>query len=383
VRIHERPEASLLGVRAATHGTDLYFAPGMYRPATPEGRRLVGHEVAHVIQQRRGRVANPRAAGAAVVRDPALEGEADGVGRKLVALMRDSTPPARGRAEAPSHVRTRAEAAPPPAGLLPNPVVQCNGIGGELDKLPVDVQQLIVQHLIDQGRASGGKEARNALLALRTVSKGARDLVKGVAEQPRNNPYPNPQVFTAATTGHFPKEFKAKRKKNDVPLKEALPSAWEQYQLGAKEGSDVFVERLDDKDKLFPKGGSTQQQDEREKLVQSGRLFDPKGKWSPQINDAWTLGAIHRGRGVRMLSPPTSDNLWEPKESRPSALGRELVQSLRAGYQPEGGTPDFTSTNPEKRGTLLQPPSLRSYAVIGQAEQGSPKDREDLLKTKL
>ena len=37
---------------ALTEGDDVYFAPGRYAPGTPEGDRLIAHELAHVAQQR-------------------------------------------------------------------------------------------------------------------------------------------------------------------------------------------------------------------------------------------------------------------------------------------------------------------------------------------
>jgi hypothetical protein len=55
VRIHADEQAASLtdglGARAATIGRDIYFAPGEYRPGTFAGDRLIGHELAHVVQQ--------------------------------------------------------------------------------------------------------------------------------------------------------------------------------------------------------------------------------------------------------------------------------------------------------------------------------------------
>jgi hypothetical protein len=44
--------ASALGARAYTVGTHIVFAPGQYRPRDPAGLRLLGHELAHTVQQR-------------------------------------------------------------------------------------------------------------------------------------------------------------------------------------------------------------------------------------------------------------------------------------------------------------------------------------------
>ena len=59
VRIHESPEAAALGANAFTQGTDIHFAPGTYTPDTPAGDRMIAHELAHVVQQREGRVVTP------------------------------------------------------------------------------------------------------------------------------------------------------------------------------------------------------------------------------------------------------------------------------------------------------------------------------------
>jgi hypothetical protein len=45
-----------LGARAFTVGSDIYFGAGAFAPHTPGGLRLLAHEVAHVVQQRRGPV---------------------------------------------------------------------------------------------------------------------------------------------------------------------------------------------------------------------------------------------------------------------------------------------------------------------------------------
>jgi len=81
VRVHVGPEASAIGAIAFTWGSELHFAPGQYNPHTPHGQFLLGHELAHVVQQRAGRVANPFGSGVAVVQDHALEAEADRLGR--------------------------------------------------------------------------------------------------------------------------------------------------------------------------------------------------------------------------------------------------------------------------------------------------------------
>lgn len=101
VRVHLGPQASRIGAVAFTTGNDLYFAPGSYRPETMQGRQLIGHELAHVIQQRQGRVRAP-ASGIAVVRDHALEAEADRLGQRA-AIQRQAATPGRHRTVPSAH----------------------------------------------------------------------------------------------------------------------------------------------------------------------------------------------------------------------------------------------------------------------------------------
>jgi hypothetical protein len=81
IRVHVGPQAERIGAIAFTVGSDIYFAPGRYEPDTPQGQQLLGHELAHVVQQRAGRVRNLLNTGIAVVQDHALEAEADRLGR--------------------------------------------------------------------------------------------------------------------------------------------------------------------------------------------------------------------------------------------------------------------------------------------------------------
>ena len=58
VRIHANQgtaeSARVLNARAFTVGEHVVFGSGEYRPGTSDGRRLLGHELTHVVQQRRG-----------------------------------------------------------------------------------------------------------------------------------------------------------------------------------------------------------------------------------------------------------------------------------------------------------------------------------------
>lgn len=85
VRVHVGPHASQIGALAFTQGSHIHFAPGQYNPSSPQGQAILGHELAHVVQQRSGRVKNPFGSGVAVVQDHGLEAEADRMGQRAAA----------------------------------------------------------------------------------------------------------------------------------------------------------------------------------------------------------------------------------------------------------------------------------------------------------
>ncbi len=117
VRVHEGDAAAELGALAYTEGHDVHFAPGRYRPGTPEGNELIGHELAHVVQQRAGRVTADHEHGP-VVRSHALEAEADRLGAAAAATRPAPTAPsAPGHAGAPPMATSPAVAAPSAAGV--------------------------------------------------------------------------------------------------------------------------------------------------------------------------------------------------------------------------------------------------------------------------
>src|ERR1700722_12416470 len=85
VRVHTGSEAAKsatsLDALAYTTGRDIYFASGMYAPSSDSGRRLLVHEVAHVVQQGSGKeptIATKSSHGAKIgAPDDPLETEAD------------------------------------------------------------------------------------------------------------------------------------------------------------------------------------------------------------------------------------------------------------------------------------------------------------------
>lgn len=84
VRLHrDSAHADELGVRAYTRGEEIHLASGQFQPETESGRALLGHELAHVLQQRQGRVdVTGQARGQDFNDDHGLESEAETLGRR-------------------------------------------------------------------------------------------------------------------------------------------------------------------------------------------------------------------------------------------------------------------------------------------------------------
>lgn len=106
VRIYEGPRAAALGALAYTQGDEVHFASGHYQPNSAAGQALLGHELAHTIQQRQGRVPTTlQLKGVGVNDDAALEREADVAGARA----------ARGEIAMPRSDRSATEAGVPAA----------------------------------------------------------------------------------------------------------------------------------------------------------------------------------------------------------------------------------------------------------------------------
>src|SRR5689334_14654810 len=80
VRVHQGTQAAAVGAQAYTQGSNIHFAPGHYDPDSTSGQELLGHELAHVVQQGSGRASVPQAKGADLGGSEALEREADSAG---------------------------------------------------------------------------------------------------------------------------------------------------------------------------------------------------------------------------------------------------------------------------------------------------------------
>lgn len=95
VRVHQNSsQASAIGAQAFARGNDVHMAPGKFNPSSQSGQELLGHELAHVVQQREGRVQPTiQAKGVPVNDDAGLEKEADILGAKAARASEPTAAP--------------------------------------------------------------------------------------------------------------------------------------------------------------------------------------------------------------------------------------------------------------------------------------------------
>ncbi|MCE4555812.1 eCIS core domain-containing protein [Roseateles cellulosilyticus] len=126
IRLHrDSRRAAALGALAFTQGREVHVAPGRWAPHSAAGRELIAHELAHVQQQRQGRVAGMPGQ---INAEPALEREADAQARRVV----QARPLGR---SAPGAIRTPVtgpvQRVPDPEGCAAPAGIACQTLGTE------------------------------------------------------------------------------------------------------------------------------------------------------------------------------------------------------------------------------------------------------------
>lgn len=77
-------QAEDLGAHAFASGNNVHFAPGKFQPDTSEGRELIGHEFAHVQQQKTSNIKSTNQKnGVGINDDKSLEADADAKGKQF------------------------------------------------------------------------------------------------------------------------------------------------------------------------------------------------------------------------------------------------------------------------------------------------------------
>jgi hypothetical protein len=116
VRVHAdsraAASASSIDALAYTAGDDVVFGAGQYAPQTPGGRKLIAHELAHVVQQRGMSTPQTQAKLEVGSANDPLEREADRTAKRVTSA------PASGRSDTPAQGSASPAAAPAATGLI-------------------------------------------------------------------------------------------------------------------------------------------------------------------------------------------------------------------------------------------------------------------------
>ncbi|MFZ4409504.1 MAG: DUF4157 domain-containing protein [Paracraurococcus sp.] len=191
VRVHVGPQAERIGAIAFTTGNDIYFAPGRFQPDTLQGRQLLGHELAHVVQQRKGQVDTSPGKGIRIVQDRMLEAEADRLGRIAANC---SLSPKSDKSLTPVRVPTsQNKATGKSLGCAPIRMPHFHS-GGIRQSSNLQMDKTIAEEIMDYARAAGARFRsalswfslnRSSRKRISWFSKGIQESI-GVAPKPKS-----------------------------------------------------------------------------------------------------------------------------------------------------------------------------------------------------
>lgn len=172
VRVHTDAQAAAsaqaVHALAYTVGQDIVFANGQYAPGTPQGQRLLAHELTHVVQQSGA----PTAPGAGLKMDDAASPAEREAGQVAERVMQGDAGPVLGATEPGTLQRQEAEDEPRRLRLPEYQFGQ--GIGYQPPRLGFDVPQLRLDPEIEaQMRAI---QATRGLLSIDYLTSAASRL---------------------------------------------------------------------------------------------------------------------------------------------------------------------------------------------------------------
>jgi hypothetical protein len=113
VRVHTSPEADTLSkqlhARAFTTGQDIFFREGTYNPTSSAGKKLIAHELTHVVQQSGG--GTGKSLGRMTVHGPndAFEQEANAVADRAVQRQEEEEVQAQAEPEEEEEIQAQEE----------------------------------------------------------------------------------------------------------------------------------------------------------------------------------------------------------------------------------------------------------------------------------
>lgn len=184
VRVHQDGLADANSALAVACGDDLHFAPGEYQPQSRSGLQLLGHELQHVVQQRRGQVPRPAAgmtSGASVVEEPALEADAERAGDRLSHGERGSPEaiPAQVSQTGPTAMQLRRrnhKSRPPQTTETEQPAP----VNGTVSPAAASAKATAIDHLQALAHVI---EIKHNILELKNISKRLGELTAGWQSQ--------------------------------------------------------------------------------------------------------------------------------------------------------------------------------------------------------
>jgi hypothetical protein len=244
VRIHANSQQAVdLGALAFAQGTEIHFAPGQYQPESHAGQEVLGHELAHVVQQRQGRAGITRQAkGLPLNDDRGLEAEADSLGRQAAAAPAiPPTPPVqRTRGSRP----TGATPGSAPIQRLTNGMPAWGGVDSSGEGTEVTIHPLGPGPLLTQGSDAGQS---NTVLSRRrmnlfTAASESEQYVQGhLLNEQMGGPGDQPYNLTA-----FPKFITNADHKNlaETTINKGRKTGWYKYHVKVTYSTDSLPRLL-------------------------------------------------------------------------------------------------------------------------------------------
>lgn len=297
VRIHEDASADAMGARAYTRGRDIHFAPGEYQPATEAGQALLGHELAHVVQQSRGRVqATAQLRSVAVNDSPELEREADQAGLQA----------ARGG-------RAGVTGGGPggPASASTAPVQRAIKIGSSEAPVALDHAQEIAQRTDHDAMTEklmqwyvGHLHADSIVHAFQDDGELADHVRSFVMDWKAGLAEIGITGDTSSSTSEMHKAFRI-------------------YNRDAPPNAEALIYKLDDKYQFLKQRWIAESGRAQGTHHLQGTIYDPPGGHTMPKNFAWISSVIHKQLPVRVVVPVDFRVLVR------EAVGEDLARELQ------------------------------------------------------
>jgi hypothetical protein len=375
VRIFENNRARRYGADATAEGDNLHFTPDAYRPDTPTGQELLGHELAHVVQQQQGRVPrgeNPHQP------NPQLEAEAEtfglraamgsrvfgfsqagwvgGEGGETAVVQPGKKKEKKAQKKKAQKKKAQKKKAQKKKQNKKLPTAQNNTPSATQVSRPSMPSEAELRTNPTAQKIWNAQLRRDAgakgTAALALANPGIRNLEhqdkRSITEwNLKNNRTARQRAAENRTV--FDIISDPERKRADTPLQDtahreylrALVSdeqapAILHKRVGGKEGDDPLRRHYyhTESENVLANKYATDQR----KLEESGHVYNPamtdEGRHAWHSNQAWLLGHLHAGHQFHQTIPHTAENLMrgsEGHEDEVGALARETIALRSAG----------------------------------------------------